>query len=141
MVAEEGEEMADLRGDRDNRLQNQKADDENSRWNWGGTTWLSNDDSMSLASAQRLELQIALIPLLSRRFEVIELTLVDPVIALETDSAGRGNWEIGKAPGTGAPDTGTPAATTVPACNRLAAGTAVLRLCPRPPGPGRSTGA
>lgn len=27
---------------------------EDSRWDWGGTTYLSNDDSMSLASAQRL---------------------------------------------------------------------------------------
>lgn len=57
----------------------------------------------ALASAQRLELQIALIPLLSRRFEVIELALVDPVIALETDSAGRGNWELGRAPSAPAP--------------------------------------
>jgi len=53
--------------------------------------------ALALVSARRLELQIALLPLLSRRFDVIELALVDPVIALETDSAGRGNWELGRA--------------------------------------------
>lgn len=73
----------------------------------------------ALVSAQRLELQIALIPLLSRRFEVIELALVDPVIALETDSTGRGNWESGKAPAAGAPATGIPAATSTPAVGNL----------------------
>ena len=30
------------------------AKDEESRWDWGATTYLSNDDSMSLASAQRM---------------------------------------------------------------------------------------
>lgn len=72
----------------------------------------------ALATAQRLELQIALLPLLSRRFEVIELALVDPVIALETDSAGRGNWELGKAPATA---TGAPRsdAATTPAVGNL----------------------
>ncbi len=76
----------------------------------------------ALASAQRLELQIALIPLLSRRFEVIELALIDPVIALETDGAGRGNWELGNAatPPVGAPGTpGGNAATTTPAVGNL----------------------
>lgn len=32
----------------------QSAKDEESRWDWGATTYLSNDDSMSLASAQRM---------------------------------------------------------------------------------------
>jgi len=50
----------------------------------------------ALLSAKRLELQVALLPLLSRRFEVIELSLVDPVIALETDTDGRGNWDFAK---------------------------------------------
>ncbi len=50
----------------------------------------------ALLSAKRLELQVALLPLLSRRFEVIELELVDPVIALETDANGRGNWDFAK---------------------------------------------
>ena len=45
--------------------------------------------------ASRVEAQIALLPLLSRRFEVIEFRVVDPVITLETDANGRGNWEFG----------------------------------------------
>ncbi len=50
----------------------------------------------ALLSAKRIELQVALVPLLLRRFEVIELALVDPVIALETDANGRGNWDFAK---------------------------------------------
>ncbi len=73
----------------------------------------------ALASAQRLELQIALLPLLSRRFEVIELVLVDPVIALETDSAGRGNWELGKAPPAAAAAPANDAASAAPAVGNL----------------------
>jgi len=61
----------------------------------------------ALLSAKRLELQVALLPLLSRRFEVIELALVDPVIALETDADGRGNWHFAKRDAaTGAPASG-----------------------------------
>jgi AsmA family protein len=51
-----------------------------------------------MLTASRIEAQIALLPLLSRRFEVIEFTLVDPVITLETDANGRGNWQFGGAP-------------------------------------------
>ena len=58
-----------------------------------------------MLSAQRLELQVALLPLLTRRFELIELALVGPVIALETDTKGAGNWEFTAAPSAG----GTPA--------------------------------
>ncbi len=74
----------------------------------------------ALATAQRLELQIALLPLLSRRFEVIELALVDPAITLETDSAGRGNWELGKSelPAPAGAAAGDPASTT-PAVGNL----------------------
>ena len=56
-----------------------------------------------MLTAKRVEAQIALLPLLSRRFEVIEFILVEPVITLETDASGRGNWEF--APAT-APDDG-----------------------------------
>ena len=48
-----------------------------------------------MLAAKRIEAQFALLPLLSRRFEIVQFTLVDPVIALETDSTGRGNWEFG----------------------------------------------
>jgi AsmA family protein len=50
-----------------------------------------------MLTAKRIEAQIALLPLLSRRFEVVQITLVDPVITLETDASGRGNWEFGAA--------------------------------------------
>jgi hypothetical protein len=50
-----------------------------------------------MLTAKRIEAQIALLPLLSRRFEVVQFTLVDPVITLETDASGRGNWEFGAA--------------------------------------------
>src|SRR6266513_1194566 len=47
-----------------------------------------------MVRAKRVEVQVALLPLLSRRFEVVELTLTDPVIVLETDSKGRANWDF-----------------------------------------------
>jgi uncharacterized protein involved in outer membrane biogenesis len=47
-----------------------------------------------MMTAKRIEVQIALLPLLSRRFEVVRFALVEPVIALETDANGRGNWEF-----------------------------------------------
>jgi uncharacterized protein involved in outer membrane biogenesis len=64
-----------------------------------------------MLTAKRIEAQIALLPLLSRRFEVVQFTLVDPVIALETDASGRGNWELAPpAPGpSGAAASGAPA--------------------------------
>ena len=51
----------------------------------------------ALLHARRVEARVALLPLLSKRFEVVELVLDDPVIALETDAQGRGNWEFGDA--------------------------------------------
>ncbi len=56
--------------------------------------WASTPDMLQ---AKRIEARIALLPLLHRRFDVVELALVDPVIALETDANGRGNWEFGAA--------------------------------------------
>src|SRR5258705_8443842 len=48
-----------------------------------------------MVRAKRVDVQVALLPLLSRRFEVVELTLTDPVIVLETDAQGRANWDFG----------------------------------------------
>jgi uncharacterized protein involved in outer membrane biogenesis len=48
-----------------------------------------------MVRAKRVDVQVALLPLLSRRFEVVELTLIDPVIVLETDAQGRANWDFG----------------------------------------------
>lgn len=48
-----------------------------------------------MLTAKRVEARVALLPLLSRRFDVIDFILVEPVITLETDASGRGNWEFG----------------------------------------------
>jgi uncharacterized protein involved in outer membrane biogenesis len=56
-----------------------------------------------MLSAKRVEAQFALLPLLSRRFEVIEFRLIEPVITLETDASGRGNWEFAAAAAPSAP--------------------------------------
>jgi uncharacterized protein involved in outer membrane biogenesis len=57
----------------------------------GNATWAK---SPQMLSVKRVEAQVALLPLLQRRFEVIHLTLVEPTIALETDAHGKGNWEL-----------------------------------------------
>ncbi|HXX85071.1 MAG TPA: AsmA family protein [Casimicrobiaceae bacterium] len=54
-----------------------------------------------MISAKRVEAQLALLPLLRRDFEVRSFELVEPTIALETDSKGTGNWEF-HGPATGA---------------------------------------
>jgi uncharacterized protein involved in outer membrane biogenesis len=56
---------------------------------------LSNPPGFSrpqMASLQGLELQLALVPLLSSRIEVDRLVLIHPDILLETDAAGHPNW-------------------------------------------------
>src|SRR6266571_6908802 len=50
--------------------------------------------SPQMLSARRVEAQVALLPLLQRRFEITHLTVVEPTIALETDAHGKGNWEV-----------------------------------------------
>ncbi len=55
-----------------------------------------------MLTAKRVEAEVALLPLLRRRFEVVRLNLVEPVIALETDAHGKGNWEFGAAGGLAA---------------------------------------
>ena len=50
-----------------------------------------------MLAAKRIEADLALIPLLRRRFEVGQFNLIEPVVTLETDRNGRGNWEFGSA--------------------------------------------
>jgi uncharacterized protein involved in outer membrane biogenesis len=50
----------------------------------------------AMLRAARVEAQVALLPLLHRRFEIVRVTLVDPVISLETDRQGNGNWIFGE---------------------------------------------
>jgi uncharacterized protein involved in outer membrane biogenesis len=47
-----------------------------------------------MATLQGLELQLALIPLLSGRYEIDRLVLIRPDILLETDAAGHPNWQM-----------------------------------------------
>src|SRR5438876_9031332 len=47
-----------------------------------------------MVTAKHVEAQIALLPLLRKRFEIIRFKLIEPTIVLETDSGGRGNWEF-----------------------------------------------
>jgi AsmA family protein len=71
---------------------------------WGSTP--------QMLTAQRLELEVALLPLLSRRIELVEFGLVGPVITLESDAKGQKNWEFAAAPATPTPAAPAPAATT-----------------------------
>lgn len=66
-----------------------------------------------MIEAQRLELTVELLPLLSRRFELSRIELVGPRIALETDGAGRGNWQFEG--GSAAPAGGSPKLPGLPA--------------------------
>ncbi|MDB5374431.1 MAG: hypothetical protein JWP04_3073, partial [Belnapia sp.] len=50
-----------------------------------------------MASIRRVEVEVALLPLLSRQVEVRRLVLLGPDILLETDAAGRPNWAFGPA--------------------------------------------
>jgi len=52
-----------------------------------------------LAKIERLELAAELLPLLSKRFELDEIVLVKPIVALESDGKGQKNWEPAPAPG------------------------------------------
>lgn len=73
-----------------------------------------------LVTAKRLEFELALLPLLSRRVELKEVALVEPVVALETDAQGRKNWDLGGAgAGGSAPSaaTGSGDTTLLPAGN------------------------
>ena len=47
-----------------------------------------------MATLQGLELQLALLPLLSSRFEIDRLVLLQPDILLESDAGGHSNWQL-----------------------------------------------
>jgi uncharacterized protein involved in outer membrane biogenesis len=53
-----------------------------------------------MITAKQLEAQIALLPLLRKRFEIVRFKLVEPKIALETDAKGNANWEFPDLSGT-----------------------------------------
>jgi uncharacterized protein involved in outer membrane biogenesis len=57
--------------------------------------------SPQMLTAKRIEAQVALLPLLRRRVDVVRFAMIEPTISLETDGKGNGNWQIGGAPGEG----------------------------------------
>jgi uncharacterized protein involved in outer membrane biogenesis len=57
----------------------------------------------AMITAKKVEAQVALLPLLQRRFEIIRFTLIEPTIALETDSQGQRNWDFGRGATASAP--------------------------------------
>src|SRR4051812_41551833 len=73
---------------------------------------LSNPPGFSrpqMASLQGLELQLALIPLLSSHIQVDRLILIQPDILLETNAAGQPNWLFTKETSPAAPAGSPPA--------------------------------
>ena len=66
--------------------------------------WATPQD---MVKAQRVELSLALVPLLSRRIELEEIRLVAPQISLETSKTGEKNWQMQPAAGAESPGGGT----------------------------------
>ena len=66
-----------------------------------------------MATVERVEVQLGLLPLLNHRIEIDRLTVVKPDIRLETDAQGQGNWVFApQAPVAAQPATGgAPAGT------------------------------
>jgi uncharacterized protein involved in outer membrane biogenesis len=54
-----------------------------------------------MVSVKRLEIEVAVLPLLSGDIQVKRLVVVAPDVLLETDAKGRGNWEMAAAAGDG----------------------------------------
>lgn len=76
---------------------------------------LSNPPGMSrpaLAHAARVEIRVALLPLLSRQVELRGITLVEPDVLLERDAAGQPNWLL--TPTAAPPASSAPAAVSGP---------------------------
>lgn len=73
-----------------------------------------------MATLKRLEIEVALLPLLSRELRISRLVLVEPDILLERNAAGRGNWEFAPPPSPAAqPASGAPSAPSAPAQRQL----------------------
>ena len=73
-----------------------------------------------MATLERLDLKLAVLPLLRSRFEIARLVLVHPDILLEVDAQGRANWQFAAArkaapPSGGSPPTGGTPSTGISA--------------------------
>jgi uncharacterized protein involved in outer membrane biogenesis len=76
-----------------------------------------------------LDLKLKLGPLLSGRFEIVALELVEPQIVLEVDKDGKANWQFDTAVGTPA---AAPPATTTPAAPKPAEAAPKPQSAPKP---------
>jgi hypothetical protein len=56
--------------------------------------------SPQMLTAKRIEAEVALLPLLGRRIDVVRFALIEPTISLETDGKGNGNWQFAGTQGT-----------------------------------------
>jgi uncharacterized protein involved in outer membrane biogenesis len=68
-----------------------------------------------MVKVDRVEAEVALLPLLKREVRVLRLVVIAPDILLETDAAGRGNWSFAATAKTGAPAMAAGAKDGVPA--------------------------
>src|SRR5207237_1736125 len=66
-----------------------------------------------MVTAKHVEAQIALLPLLRKRFEIIRFKLIEPTIVPETASGGKGNWEFPASPAAAQGTTPAPSGGTL----------------------------
>ncbi|WP_439598502.1 AsmA family protein [Falsiroseomonas sp.] len=89
---------------------------------------LSNPEGASrpnMLTASRVQVQAALLPLLSREIRISRIELEQPDLLLEVDAQGRGNWQFARAPREAAPADPAPEQAVREA---LALGVDALRL-------------
>lgn len=67
-----------------------------------------------MLTARRVAVQVAILPLLSRRVEIARIELDQPDLLLETAADGRANWQFRPAAPAAAPSPATPAAPSAP---------------------------
>ncbi|HEY4251447.1 MAG TPA: AsmA family protein [Roseomonas sp.] len=72
---------------------------------------MAGGSAPEMLQARRVELQLALLPLISRQIDVRRLVVVEPRLLLETDAQGRPNWAFAPqaAAAPAAPEAATPA--------------------------------
>ena len=79
---------------------------------FANASWGSKPDMLSL---DKFEVQVSLMPLLSGNIQVNRVILLEPVIFLETDKQGKGNWVLETKKTETEPDPAPESETTLPA--------------------------
>ncbi len=77
---------------------------------FGNAPWAKQPQMLT---AKQVEASVALLPLLRKHFEVTRLKLIAPTIALETDAAGKGNWEFAPPQGAAQGNASAPSGGTL----------------------------